>query len=97
MPGALDSRSGRELLECLREVNEKGMATIVMVTHDAFTASYAKDVWLLSDGHMKCRLSKGRSQKEFYDRIADLQASLAGGSEDCRIENRTAGDENETL
>ena len=95
--GALDSRSGRELLECLREVNEKGMATIVMVTHDAFTASYAKDVWLLSDGHMKCRLSKGRSQKEFYDRIADLQASLAGGSEDCRIENRMAGDENETL
>lgn len=95
--GALDSRSGRELLECLREVNEKGMATIVMVTHDAFTASYAKDVWLLSDGHMKCRLSKGRSQKEFYDRIADLQASLAGGSVDCRIENRMAGDENETL
>ena len=77
--GALDSKSGRELLECLRNVNAKGMAAIVMVTHDAFSASYAKDVYILSDGHMKCRLSRGSGQKEFYDRIIDMQVSMGSG------------------
>ncbi len=77
--GALDSKSGRELLECLKRVNEKGIATIVMVTHDAFSASYAKDVYILSDGHMKCRLSRGNDQREFYDRIMDMQASMGSG------------------
>lgn len=79
--GALDSKSGRELLECLRSVNERGIATIVMVTHDAFSASYAKDVYILSDGQMKCRLSRGSRQKEFYDRIVDMQASMGSGME----------------
>ena len=86
--GALDSKSGRELLECLKSVNEKGVATIVMVTHDAFIASYAKDVYILSDGHMKCRLSRGNSQKEFYDRIIDVQASMGSN-----MENDMGGDQ----
>ena len=47
-----------------------------MVTHDAFSASYAKDVYLLSDGMMKCRISRGSSRREFYDRIIELQASM---------------------
>lgn len=77
--GALDSKSGKDLLECLRDVNGRGMATILMVTHDAFSASYAKDVYVLSDGRMKCRISRGSSQKEFYDKITDMQASMGGG------------------
>lgn len=81
--GALDSKSSRELLECLRSVNDRGMATILMVTHDAYSASFAKDVYIMSDGQMKCRLSRGSSQKEFYDRILDLQASM-GGAGDMR-------------
>lgn len=76
--GALDSRSGRDLLECLRAVNESGQATILMVTHDPFCASYAKDVYILSDGTMKCRLSRGKSRKELYDRIIDVQTSMGG-------------------
>lgn len=79
--GALDSRSSKELLECLRSINEKGMASILMVTHDAFSASYAKDVYVLCDGRMKCRLSRGVSQKEFYDRIVDMQASMSGAGD----------------
>lgn len=74
--GALDSKSGRDLLGCLKDVNEKGMASILMVTHDAFSASYAKDVYILNDGRMKCRISRGSSQKEFYDRIIDMQFSM---------------------
>lgn len=76
--GALDSRSSRELLECLKNENDSGRATILMVTHDAYSASYAKDVYILSDGQIQCRLSKGADRKEFYDRILDMQSSMGG-------------------
>lgn len=79
--GALDSRSGKELLECLKTVNDRGEATILMVTHDAYCASYAKDVYLLGDGVLRCRLSKGSDRKEFYDRIVDMQAALGDNGE----------------
>ena len=59
-------------------VNDSGQATILMVTHDAFSASYAKDVYILSDGQIRCRLSKGNSRREFYDKIIDVQASMGG-------------------
>lgn len=76
--GALDSKSGKDLLKCLKLVNDKKKATILMVTHDAFCASYAKDVYILSDGMIQCKLSKGQERKEFYDRIIDMQASMGG-------------------
>lgn len=74
--GALDSKSSHDLLECLKMVNDHGQATIMMVTHDAFSASYAKDVYILNDGAIKCKLTKGQSRKEFYDRIIDMQVSM---------------------
>lgn len=77
--GALDSRSSKDLLERLKMVNDGGKATILMVTHDAFSASYAKDVYILSDGQIRCRISKGESRKEFYDKITDMQAAMGGG------------------
>lgn len=80
--GALDSRAGRELLECLKRMNEEKGAAILMVTHDAFCASYAKDVYLLGDGQIRCRLSKGSGRKEFYDQIIDMQAALSAGGEE---------------
>lgn len=78
--GALDSKSSRDLMVCLRKANETGKATILMVTHDALSASYAKEVYILSDGAIRCKLSKGSSRKEFYDRIIDMQASMGGDS-----------------
>ena len=74
--GALDSRSSKDLMECLRMVNEQENATILMVTHDAFSASWAKEVYILSDGAIRCRLTRGNSRKEFYDRIIDMQATM---------------------
>lgn len=76
--GALDSKSGRELLECLKKVNDSGKATILMVTHDPYCASFSQEVYVLSDGQIQCRLAKGDSRKEFYDRIMDMQAALGG-------------------
>lgn len=76
--GALDSASGRELLECMQDVNESRGAAILMVTHDPFCASYAKDVFFLSDGSFKCKISRGSSRKEFYDRIIGVETSMGG-------------------
>ncbi len=76
--GALDSKAGRELLECLKKVHEDRLATILMVTHDPFCASYARDVYMLSDGQIQCRISRGSDRKEFYDRIIDVQTSMGG-------------------
>ncbi len=76
--GALDSKSGRELLETLKKINESGQAAILMVTHDPYCASYAKDVCFLSDGAMKCRLTNGGDRRKFYDQIIDTQISVGG-------------------
>ncbi len=76
--GVLDSKSGKDLLDALRRVNDEGKATILMVTHDAYCASYAKDVYILSDGAMKCRITRGGNRKEFYDRIMETQVSMGG-------------------
>ena len=76
--GALDSKSSSDLLECLNRVNKEEKATIIMVTHDALSASYSDRVYILSDGEIKCQLNKGSDRKEFYGRIIDLLASLGG-------------------
>lgn len=76
--GALDSKAGKDLMKCLKEVNDSGRAAVFMVTHDPYCASYAKDVYILSDGVMKCRLSRGSGRKEFFDRIMDAQISMGG-------------------
>lgn len=76
--GALDSKSSTDLLECLKRVNEENNATIIMVTHDAFSASYSKKVYMLSDGEIKCQLNRGNDRKEFYGKIIDLLATLGG-------------------
>lgn len=76
--GALDSRSSSDLLEALSRVNKEEKATIVMVTHDAITASYSNKVYILSDGEIKCQLNKGDNRKDFYGKIIDMLASLGG-------------------
>lgn len=76
--GALDSKAGRDLLECLKGVNDNGQATILLVTHDPFCASYARDAYILNDGRIQCKISRGADRKEFYDRLIDVQTSMGG-------------------
>lgn len=77
--GALDSKSSKDLLVSLKNANEKENATILMVTHDAYSASYAKQVYMLSDGKIKCRLNHSGNRQSFYDEILTLLATM--GSE----------------
>lgn len=68
--GALDSKSAADLLESLKSLNEQDKATIFMVTHDAFAASYCKRVLFIKDGNIFTELVKGNtSRKDFFKNI----------------------------
>ena len=77
--GALDSKSAKQLLETLTTLNESLDATILMVTHDAFTASYADRIIFIKDGKIFNELIKGdNSRKEFFESIIEVQTLLGG-------------------
>lgn len=77
--GALDSKSARLLLESLETLNQKLNATILMVTHDCFTASYGDRVIFIKDGKIFSEIVKGNhSRKEFFNMIMDVQTVLGG-------------------
>ncbi|WP_027622966.1 ABC transporter ATP-binding protein [Clostridium lundense] len=75
--GALDSNSSKDLLQCLTDLNENINATIMMVTHDAFAASYCKRILFIKDGRLFTELVKGNSsRKEFFQKILDVLATI---------------------
>ena len=81
--GALDSKSAKMLLEKFNYLDELG-ATILMVTHDAFTASYARRVIFIKDGKLFKELHRGEcSRKEFFDKIIDVVTLLGGDMNDA--------------
>ena len=77
--GALDSKASRMLLEKLENLNDDLKATILMVTHDAFTASYADRIIFIKDGKIFNELIKGQKcRKEFFENIIDVVTLLGG-------------------
>lgn len=77
--GALDSKSAKQLLETFEALNENLEATILMVTHDAFTASYADRIIFIKDGKIFNELVKGNNtRKEFFEKIIEVQTLLGG-------------------
>ena len=62
--GALDSKAARHLLESLKDMNESAKATILMVTHDAFTASYASRVVFIKDGQIFNEIRRGQDDRK---------------------------------
>ncbi len=81
--GALDSKSAKMLLESLDELNTNLGATIMMVTHDAFTASYASRILFIKDGKIFNELIRGKdSRKEFFNKIIEVVTLLGGDQRD---------------
>lgn len=76
--GALDSRSSAELLQCLADLNQKYATTIMMVTHDAFAASYCRRILFIKDGVLFSELVRGGTRKDFFHQILDVLAVLGG-------------------
>ncbi|MGV3274859.1 ABC transporter ATP-binding protein [Staphylococcus sp. 11261D007BR] len=77
--GALDSKSARDLLIRLEEINETMGTTIVMVTHDPVAASYSNRVIMLKDGRIHTELYKGEKETtDYYQEIIQNQSVLGG-------------------
>ena len=82
--GALDSKSSKQLLNSFEYLNNELKSTILMVTHDAFTASYASRVIFIKDGKIFNEIQKGdSSRKEFFDSIIDVVTLLGGEMNDA--------------
>lgn len=83
--GALDSNSSQMLLAMLEELNQKLAATILMVTHDSFTASYCRRILFIKDGKIFNEIQRGaKTRKAFFDEIMEVISVLGGGISDRR-------------
>lgn len=81
--GALDSKSSKMLLEQFEALNQNHSATILMVTHDAFAASYASRVIFIKDGKLFNEIRKGKDdRKKFFNEIIDVISLLGGDLND---------------
>lgn len=86
--GALDSKSAEMLLESFRMMNEEKHATILMVTHDAFTASHCKRILFIKDGRLFQELVRGdHTRKQFFEEIMQVVSRLGGGISHADQEN----------
>lgn len=82
--GALDSKSSKMLLERFEYLNKNCDATIMMVTHDSFSASYASRVLFVRDGKMYHEINRGQdTRKEFFGKIIDVMTLLGGDASDA--------------
>lgn len=76
--GNLDSKSGKDLLELLTYINNEYKATILMVTHDVFAASYCEKIMFIRDGEIYNELYAGNNKKEFFDSIIEVMSVIGG-------------------
>lgn len=76
--GNLDSKSSKSVMEMLTEINEQRKATILMVTHDPYAASYCSKIIFIKDGNVSFVVNrdKTKSRNEFFDQILELQGTL---------------------
>ena len=82
--GALDSKASKALLESMNKMNKELMATILMVTHDAFTASYCSRVIFIKDGKIFNEIRRGNdTRKQFFDKIINVVTMLGGDLNDA--------------
>lgn len=82
--GSLDSKSAHDLLHYLQKLNQELGATILMVTHDVFTASYSQRILFIKDGELFTQIHREEeeSRAEFVNRIIQINRTLEGGNLD---------------
>lgn len=77
--GALDSKSATSLLTSLQALNQEQVATIMMVTHDAFAASFCSRILIITDGEISHELLRGPKKREvFYQDILEIISQMGG-------------------
>ncbi len=81
--GALDSKSATDLLESLSDLNQTQASTIMMVTHDAFAASFCQRILFIQDGQLSKEIHRGtQTRKQFFQEILQVLSSIGGGVND---------------
>ncbi|GIN93777.1 ABC transporter ATP-binding protein [Siminovitchia terrae] len=81
--GALDSKSATDLLESLSKLNVEHETTIMMVTHDAYAASFCRRILFIKDGQLSKEIFRGtKTRKEFFQMILDELAQIGGDVHD---------------
>ena len=80
--GNLDSKATRDVMELFQMLNQNQNATILMVTHDAFVASYCKRVLIIKDGRLYQEIIKGDNRQAFQQKIVDAISLLGGEPRD---------------
>ncbi|MEK3914226.1 ABC transporter ATP-binding protein [Paenibacillus sp. FSL H7-0331] len=78
LTGSLDSKSARDVMESLEQLNEERGSTILMVTHDPFAASYCRRIIFIRDGKLFSEIRKGANRQAFFQEILDALSVLGG-------------------
>lgn len=76
--GNLDSKSAADIMDMLTEMNEQRNSTILMVTHDAFAASYCKRIIFIKDGQINVQIQRTGDRKAFFDKILEILSVMRG-------------------
>lgn len=82
LTGNLDSKAAKDVMESLKDLNEKMGATIAMVTHDPFAASYCRRIIFIKDGKFFSEIRRGTSRQLFFQQILDALSVLGGNFDD---------------
>lgn len=80
--GNLDSRSARDLMETLTQLNTEAGVTIAMVTHDPFAASYCQRILFIRDGQLYTEIHRSERRQAFFQKILDVLALIGGGQDE---------------
>jgi len=83
--GNLDSKSARNVMELLKGMNEQTNSTVLMVTHDPFSASYCKRIVFIRDGKRFLEIRRGSNRQAFFQQILDAQSVLGGNFDDIPL------------
>lgn len=85
--GNLDSRSARAVMDAFTLINARAGATILMVTHDPFAASFCQIVFFIRDGRLYAEIHRGDGRQAFFQQILDVLSQM-GGAFDERVADR---------
>ncbi|MBG9789442.1 ABC transporter ATP-binding protein [Brevibacillus laterosporus] len=82
LTGNLDSKAAKDVMEALQEMNERLKATVLMVTHDPFSASYCQRIVFIKDGKLFSEIRRGSNRQAFFQQILDSLSVLGGSCDD---------------
>lgn len=85
LTGNLDSKSAKDVMDTLKEMNERLKATVLMVTHDPFSASYCQRIVFIKDGKLFSEIRRGSNRQAFFQQILDALSVLGGNYDDIPL------------